>query len=43
MQRLMRSGLRPDQITIAMREAQELVEHVEIVERRTENVYFGKA
>ncbi|KAK4448599.1 TIP41-domain-containing protein [Podospora aff. communis PSN243] len=41
--RLMRSGLRPDQITIAMREAQEIVEHVDIVERRMENVSFGKA
>jgi hypothetical protein len=39
----MRSGLRPDQITIALREAQEIVEHVDIFERRTDNVSFGKA
>lgn len=35
---LLRSGLPPDGVTIAMKDAQEVVEHVKIVERKMESV-----
>ncbi|KAK0645872.1 TIP41-like family-domain-containing protein [Cercophora newfieldiana] len=41
--RLMRSGLHPDHITAVMRDAQQVAEHVDIVQRGTESLSFAKS